>query len=94
MRLLVTTILAAAAASLLASAADAQSRKPLRLTVQPRSYLDPGTVVPVGSLQNYATMNRYEPVSTAPTFIKSDAALPPRIGGGRNPFGPIDWGVR
>ncbi|OJY36548.1 MAG: hypothetical protein BGP06_21320 [Rhizobiales bacterium 65-9] len=78
----------------MASAAEAQSRKPLRLTVQPRSYLNPGVVVPVGSLQNYATFNRYEPISTAPTFIKSDAALPPRIGGGRNPFGPIDWTAR
>lgn len=91
---LIAPMLAAAALSLLASAADAQTRGPLRLTVQPRSYLDPGKVVPVGSLQNYATADRYTAITTAPTFIKADAALPPRIGGGRNPFGPIDWGVR
>lgn len=94
MRLIASTLLAAVAASLLASAAEAQTRKPLRFSVQPRSYLDPGKVVPVGSLQNYATLDRYSPITTAPTFIKADAALPPRIGGGRNPFGPIDWGVR
>ncbi len=93
MRLIVPTLLAAMAASLAAGAAEAQSRKPLRLTVTPRSYLDPGKVVPVGSLQNYATFDRY----TTPSYVYSGSAraeykLPPRIGAGKNPFGPIDFG--
>jgi hypothetical protein len=91
MRLTAVALLAAAAASVAAAAAEAQSRKPLRIVVTPRSYLDAGMVAPVGSMSNYAIVDRFSPVSTSPQFIKSEAALPPRIGGGRNPFGPIDW---
>jgi hypothetical protein len=92
MRLATVALLAAAAASLSATLAEAQSRKPLRVIVTPRSFLDAGKVAPVGSLQNYATVDRFSPPSTSPQFIKSETALPPRIGGGRNPFGPVDWG--
>lgn len=93
MRLIASTLLAAVAVSFAVTAAEAQSRRPLRITVQPRSYLDAGKVAPVGSLQNYATVDRYSPM-TPPTaaFMRADAALPPRIGAGRNPFGPVDWG--
>ena len=91
MRLIVSALLAAAAVSIVASTAEAQSRKPLRITVTPRSYLDPGKVVPVGSLSAYAAIDRYSPVSTAPTIARGETNLPPRIGGGRNPFGPVDW---
>ena len=91
MRLTPLALIAVAAVSF-AAAAEAQSRKPLRVIVTPRSYLDPGNVVPVGSLQNYATTDRLSPVSTSPQFIPGEAALPPRIGGGRNPFGRLDFG--
>ncbi|WP_342360197.1 hypothetical protein [Terrarubrum flagellatum] len=91
MRLIVPTLLAAVAASLLATAAEAQSRRPLRFTVVPRSYLDAGKVVPVGSLQEYARVDRFSPVSTSPQFVFSEGILPPRIGGGRSAFGEIGF---
>ncbi|MET0606690.1 MAG: hypothetical protein ABWZ80_09560 [Beijerinckiaceae bacterium] len=91
---LIAVAFVAAAASLLPAIAEAQTRKPpLRIVVTPRSYLDAGTVAPVGSLNRYATMNELSPVSSSPQFLVFDSALPPRIGGGRNPFGPIDWGM-
>ncbi len=40
------------------SVAEAQSRRgPLRVTIQKRSYFDAGNVVPVGSLNRYATQH-------------------------------------
>src|SRR4051812_21945268 len=90
MRLVLSLLLVAA--SLTSADAQTRTRKPLRLTVTPRSYLEPGNVVPVGSLQNYATFNLLSPPSTAPQITWGESNLPPRIGGGRNPFGPVDWG--
>ena len=58
-RLTTLTLLTLAAVSAIPSIAEAQTRRqrpgePLSLTVRPRSFLDPGTVVSVGSL-NKAT---------------------------------------
>jgi hypothetical protein len=48
-----------AALTLAATAAEAQSRSrgAPPLTIQKRSFLDSGPVVPVGSLRNYVTVN-------------------------------------
>lgn len=71
-----------------ASVAEAQQqRKPLRVIVQKRSYLDPGNVVPVGSLNRYATQQLISPpVYSNVAELYGDATLPPRIGAGVNPF--------
>jgi hypothetical protein len=72
---------------LIYGAADAQSRRPGVIVVQPRSYLDPGKVVPVGSMSQYVTAGSIYS-SPAPTLQAQPQyeALPPRIGAGRNPF--------
>ncbi|MGO4669625.1 hypothetical protein AB4Z40_11525 [Bosea sp. 2YAB26] len=71
-----------------ASVAEAQQqRKPLRVIVQKRSYLDPGNVVPVGSLNRYATQQLISPpVYSNVAELYGDSTLPPRIGAGVNPF--------
>lgn len=71
-----------------ASVAEAQQqRKPLRVIVQKRSYLDPGNVVPVGSLNRYATQQLISPpVYSNVAELYGDTTLPPRIGAGVNPF--------
>lgn len=91
MRVIAVTLLAVAATAVAATVAEAQSRRPLRVIVQPRSYLDPGKVVPVGSLSNYAMADRFSPPASSHAVTRGDVNLPPRIGGGRNPFGPIGW---
>jgi len=64
-----------------------QQRKPLRVIVQKRSYLDPGNVVPVGSLNRYATQQLISPpVYSNVAELYGDSTLPPRIGAGVNPF--------
>jgi hypothetical protein len=75
------------------TAASAQERKPLRIEVQKRSYLDAGNVVPVGSMNRYATQHAY----TSPAWSYSgdrfgEGTLPPRIGAGTNPFAFSFWG--
>ena len=77
-----------AASTVMASIAEAQSRRgPLRVTVQKRSYLDPGNVVPVGSMNRYASQH----MSATPIYANTgelygEGTLPGRIGAGRNPF--------
>ena len=101
-------IAALAVATVSALPAEAQTRlrrqgeDVLILNVRPRSYLDAGNVVPVGSM-NYTT--------SGAGYVASNLNLPPYIGmkdrfgegvlpdpiqnspfvGGRNPFGPIDF---
>jgi hypothetical protein len=72
---------------LISAGAEAQSRRPGVIVVQPRSYLDPGNVVPVGSMSQYVTAGSVYS-SPAPTLQAQpfNEALPPRIGAGRNPF--------
>jgi hypothetical protein len=85
--------------------AHAQGRRPERplvLRVQPRSYLDPGTVVPVGSLdrttsgyaqtQSYLLSPPYAPNRErfGTDLLPNPITNGPFVGS-RNPFGPIDW---
>lgn len=76
-----------------ATAASAQERKPLRVDVQKRSIFDAGTVVPVGSLNRYASQH----FSSSPPWSYTgdrygEGSLPPRIGAGTNPFAFSFWG--
>jgi hypothetical protein len=73
--------------------AAAQERKPLRVEVQKRSIFDAGPVVPVGSLNRYASQHFY----TSPPWSFSgdrygEGSLPARIGAGTNPFAFSFWG--
>jgi hypothetical protein len=79
---------AATASTVMASIAEAQNRRgPLRVTVQKRSYLDPGNVVPVGSLNRYASQHSYaSPVYASTGEFYGEGTLPGRIGAGSNPF--------
>ena len=71
-----------------ASVAEAQQqRRPLRVTVQKRSYFDAGNVVPVGSMNRYATQNIVtSPVYSAAGELYGEGTLPSRIGSGASPF--------
>ncbi|WP_276199907.1 hypothetical protein [Chelatococcus sp. XZ-Ab1] len=85
---------AAMAASCLAVAGEAYAQSRVRtITVTPRSYLDPGKVVPVGSMSNYVLsgQSHASPVYANVQEKFGSTVLPPRIGGGRNPFGAIDF---
>jgi hypothetical protein len=76
------------ALTVVASVAEAQSRRgPLRVTVQKRSYFDAGNVVPVGSMNQYASQH----FAAAPVYVNfgsfyGEDTLPGRLGAGRNPF--------
>ena len=80
--------LSVAAVTFAASVAEAQQqRRPLRVTVQKRSYFDAGNVVPVGSMNRYATQN----IIASPVYFSSgelygEGTLPSRIGSGAKPF--------
>jgi hypothetical protein len=76
------------ALTMAASIAEAQTRRgPLRITVQKRSYFDAGNVVPVGSLNRYASQHfASAPVYTNTGSLYGEETLPGRIGAGRNPF--------
>ncbi|MBN9468453.1 MAG: hypothetical protein J0J10_06740 [Bosea sp.] len=76
-----------AATTVAVSLTEAQERRPLRITVQKRSYFDAGNVVAVGSMNRYATQNIIaSPVYSAAGDLYGEGTLPPRIGAGRNPF--------
>lgn len=85
-------VLAAAAVGTmaLAPAAEAQSRKqrPLIVKVQPRSYFDAGNIVPVGSMNRYATDQTFRatPVYSHIGSRFGETTLPDRIGAGASPF--------
>lgn len=90
-RLAAVLAVAMAASTVMVSLAEAQSRRPpLRVTVQKRSYLDPGNVVPVNSMNRYASQHFYtSPVYSNTAELYGEGTLPPRIGGGINPFANI-----
>ena len=88
-----------AALTTVSMVADAQAQdRPLVLRVQPRSFLDPGPVAPVGSLNRYATQPMLSAVANPPWSFQRDrfgeGSLPDPIGGpfvgARNPFSDID----
>ena len=80
--------IALAASTVMAGIAEAQSRRePLRIIVQKRSYFDAGNVVPVGSMNNYASQH----FAAAPVYVNTgslygESTLPGRVGSGANPF--------
>ncbi len=91
--------------------AEAQTRKrqalgqggPLVLRVTPRSYLDPGNVVPVGSISpGYTGYGQTQSYLLSPPYMQNNERfsgggnLPDPVTNGpfvgsRNPFGPIDY---
>lgn len=87
-RLAAVLALSVAASTVMVSFAEAQnSRGPLRVTVQKRSYFDLGNVVPVGSMNHYASQH----MSATPAYANTGSfygedTLPGRIGAGTNPF--------
>lgn len=87
-RLAAGLALSVAAVTFAASVAEAQQqRKPLRVTVQKRSYFDAGNVVPVGSINRYASQHFVaSPVYSAAGELYGEGTLPSRIGSGANPF--------
>lgn len=87
-RLAAVFALSIAASTVLVAMAEAQSRRqPLRITVQKRSYFDAGKVVPVNSMNHYASQHFYNsPVYSSSAELYGEGTLPPRIGSGVNPF--------
>lgn len=91
--------------------AEAQTRKrqtlgqggPLVLRVTPRSFLDPGTVVPVGSINpGYTGYGQVQSYLLSPPYMQNNERfsgggnLPDPVTNGpfvgsRNSFGPIDY---
>ncbi len=107
-----TLVLGLAAAAGLAAAvptAEAQTRRTVTvdpdttgsvITVRPRSFLNPGNVVPQGSMSNYATSGVVSYLNNPPYMQHKDrfgeGALPDPVQNGpfvgaRNPFGPVDY---
>ena len=79
--------LSVAAVTFAVPVAEAQQRRPVRVTVQKRSYFDAGKIVPVGSMNRYATQNIVaSPVYSSVGELYGEGTLPPRIGSGANPF--------
>jgi hypothetical protein len=93
-----TIALALSAAAFTTSAAEAQTRRqPLSVTVQPRSFLDAGRVVPVDHMNRHlSVMNQMTSPSAVIDVTNSfgRSNLPPRIGGGENPFANSFYGPR
>lgn len=88
-RLAAVLAVATAASTVMVTIAEAQQsrRGPLRVTVQKRSYFDMGNVVPVGSMNRYATQQfTATPVYANSAELYGEGTLPGRIGAGVNPF--------
>lgn len=69
-------------AVLLGGAAVAQDKKRLVIELKPRSWLDAGKVVPVGSMQNYVTdLNGFG--DSARFGVRGASNLPDRFSSGR-----------
>jgi len=92
-------MLAAVTAFSAVAEAQAQSAegRPLILNVRPRSFLDPGPVAPVGSMNRYATTGQTSLI-TSPPWSDNDRFNPNLPGGptgqpfvgATNPFRDID----
>lgn len=89
--------LAGAVLLVAAAPADAQSRRgPLRLTVEPRSFLDAGRIVPAGQYDRHLTSANQLFVGGPFTGHVANTGgfnnLPDRIGSGANPFANSFYG--
>lgn len=74
----------------LSEAAEARSKKPLSVKLKARqTYLDAGKFVPIDSQRRYVVNDRLlTPSAYAHVGERyGESVLPPRIGGGRSPFG-------
>ncbi|UVF19618.1 hypothetical protein HPT29_000195 [Microvirga terrae] len=106
----VIIMIAAAALLVLPQDVEAQNRRrqtleqggPLVLRVTPRSFLDPGTVVPVGSIDpGISGYGQTQAYLLSPPYASNrerfgQGVLPDPITNGpfvgsRNPFGPVDF---
>jgi len=69
------------------------ARAPLVVRVAPRSFLDPGPVVPVGSLSSYVYVSQY-PYFTPYSYINhfGEPPLPGYGNGGRPQFEGLSFG--
>ena len=94
-------------AALMAAVPDAEAQlrrrgeDTLTLNVRPRSFLDAGRVVPVGTYNRYAGVGQVQSYLNLPPWVNQrdrfgEGTLPDPITNGpfvgaRNPFGPIDF---
>jgi hypothetical protein len=109
-RKILLTVSAFVAFAILSVPTDAQNRRrqaqpqdrPLVLRVTPRSFLDPGKVVPVGSINpGYTGYGQTQSYLLSPPYAPNGerfgvGVLPDPITNGpfvgsRNPFGPVDF---
>ena len=108
MRLLTAlSLISLAALTAVPSIAEAQTRRQVRtdgaliLNVRPRSFLDPGTVVPVGSVNRTTSgFDQARSYLVSPPWasqgirfgeaVLADPVTGPFVGS-RNPFGPVDF---
>jgi hypothetical protein len=82
-------LLAAACVVTAATTAEAQSRRPLAVTVEGRSWLDAGKVVPAENLSRHVgAANRagFSPPNGNFSNLYGIDSLPSHIGAGANPF--------
>ncbi len=87
MRLAYAAAAALAIASFAVSAAEAQSRKPLRVIVEGRSWLDAGKVVPVGKYDKHLfAANTIPPLATGNISQRGAFENLPDRFAGPNPF--------
>jgi len=108
----IVIVIAAAASLVIPAQAEAQTRQarqalgqggPAVLRVTPRSFLDPGTAVPVGSINpGYTGYGQAQSYLLSPPYMQNNERfsgggnLPDPVTNGpfvgsRNPFGPIDY---
>ncbi|HEX2509879.1 MAG TPA: hypothetical protein VHK66_05110 [Microvirga sp.] len=110
-RLITLGLVSLTALTAMIGTADAQNRRrvvvreqpPLVLRVRPRSFLEPGTVVPAGSLERQRSGYwQTQSYLVSPPWNNmrdrfGEGALPDPIHGvfigARNPFGPVDYGA-
>jgi hypothetical protein len=102
--LLLLCVTAALSAGPISAQAQSQrpAERPLMLRIPPRSFLSPGTAVPVGSINpGYSGYGQTQSYLASPPYAPSGdrfgmGSLPDPIingpfVGARNPFGPVDY---
>lgn len=93
-RLAAAALAGLAVITVAATAAEAQGRRqPLRVVVEPRSFLDPGKVAPVGHYNRHLmAANMFSgPTQNGVSGWTTSSNLPGPIGAGVNPFANTIW---